>query len=71
MNDILDPNHNEYLGDGVYASYDGYQVWLAVNHHANKVIALEADVYGNLKKYVEKIYQANVLFTTPVEGTSQ
>jgi hypothetical protein len=23
---------DEYLGDGVYASFDGFQVWLAVNH---------------------------------------
>ena len=28
-----------YLGDGVYASFDGFQIWLAVNHHENKVSA--------------------------------
>jgi hypothetical protein len=28
---------DKYLGDGVYASFNGYQIWLAVNHHENKV----------------------------------
>ena len=28
-----------YLGDGVYAEFDGYQIWLAANHRENKVIA--------------------------------
>lgn len=30
-----------HLGDGVYLSYDGWQYWLAVNHHENRVVALE------------------------------
>ena len=29
---------DRYLGDGVYASFDGYQVWLAANHHDEKNI---------------------------------
>jgi len=41
-----------YLGDGVYVSFDGYQIWLAVNHHENKVIALEPDVFARLCEYV-------------------
>jgi sulfur transfer complex TusBCD TusB component (DsrH family) len=47
--------HNTYLGDGVYASFDGYQIWLAVNHHENNVVALDPDVFAQLCKYVEKI----------------
>ena len=43
--------NDEYLGDGVYASFDGYQIWLAANHHENKVIALELDVIYRLLKY--------------------
>jgi hypothetical protein len=27
----------EHLGDGVYASFDGYAIHLAVNHHMNTV----------------------------------
>lgn len=37
-----------YLGDGVYLSFDGYQLWLAANHHENRVIALEPGVFKNL-----------------------
>lgn len=33
-----------YLGDGVYISHDGWHVWLAANHHLNRVIALEPNV---------------------------
>lgn len=41
----------EHLGDGVYASFDGYQIWLAANHHKNKVIALEPAVFNRLVEY--------------------
>jgi len=40
-----------YLGDGVYASFDGYQIWLAANHHENVVIALEPAVLKRLVGY--------------------
>lgn len=26
-------NETQYLGDGVYARFDGYGVWLLANHH--------------------------------------
>ena len=44
-----------YLGDGVYASFDGYQIWLAVNDHRNKVVTLEPGVFNNLVEYSNKI----------------
>ena len=48
------PNSDDsYLGDGVYASYDGFQVWLAANHHENKVIALEPVVILALERYIK------------------
>jgi hypothetical protein len=43
--------NNTYLGDGVYASFDGFQVWLAVNNHENRVVALDPDVIRELLKY--------------------
>ena len=46
---------HEYLGDGVYASFDGYQIWLAANDHRNVVIALEPDVFAALVAYKERI----------------
>lgn len=51
-----------YLGDGVYASFDGYQVWLAANHHENKVIALESDVMRKLVEYSNDIYKTKLAF---------
>ena len=46
---------NEYLGDGVYASFDGYQIWLAANDHTNVVIALEPDVFERLIEYRDRL----------------
>jgi hypothetical protein len=51
-----------YLGDGVYASFDGYQIWLAVNHHANNVVALDPNVFSRLCEYVEMLKMSNVNF---------
>lgn len=45
----------QYLGDGVYASFDGYHINLAANHHLNHVIALEPEVIQTLKEYIIKI----------------
>jgi hypothetical protein len=50
------------LGDGVYASFDGYQIWLAVNHHANNVVALDPMVFDRLCEYVEMLKMSNVNF---------
>ena len=53
----LDPKklYAEYLGDGVYASFDGYQIWLSVNDHRNKVVALEGSVMLALIDYNDKL----------------
>ena len=47
--------NDEYLGDGVYVSWDGYQLWLAANHHDNKVVALEPEVLFQLIQYYNRI----------------
>lgn len=49
------PNHQTYLGDGVYVRFDGYQIWLAVNDHRNEVVALEPEVLTALNKFVEQL----------------
>jgi len=46
---------NKYLGDGVYASFDGYHINLAVNNHKNHAVALEPAVMRELIKYYEYI----------------
>lgn len=45
-----------YLGDGVYAAFDGFQIWLAVNHEENYVVALEPNVMKRLSQYADMIY---------------
>jgi hypothetical protein len=37
-----------HIGDGVYLSHDGYQFWLAVNDHNDRVVALEPAVVHRL-----------------------
>lgn len=44
-----------YIGDGVYVSFDGYQIWIAANDPANKVVALEPSVFDNLVKYSDSL----------------
>ena len=45
----------EYLGDAVYASHDGYQVWLRTGDGNNQRIALEPPVIAALVRYVERL----------------
>ncbi len=53
----MSENHQDaYLGDGVYASFDGYQIWLAVNHHTNKQIAIEPNVMNALLRYAQMVW---------------
>jgi hypothetical protein len=45
-----------YLGDAVYASYDGYQVWLHLNDHKSMgVIALNDQVMEMLNLYHKRV----------------
>jgi hypothetical protein len=57
MNPELLPER--YLGDGVYASFDGYQIWLRViglsGHHR---IALDESVLAALSQYAADLRQA-------------
>lgn len=46
---------DRYLGDGVYASFDGYQIWLAVNDHHNRIVALEPGVMERLFEYAASV----------------
>jgi hypothetical protein len=48
-----------YIGDGVYASFDGYQIWLAANHHENKVVALEPEVMNSLIRFADSVFKPN------------
>ena len=53
--------HNQHLGDGVYASFDGYHVWLAANHRGNRsLIALEPSVLDNLHGYIASLIAGEI-----------
>ena len=45
-----------YLGDGVYANFDGYHVILTTENgiETTNIVYLEEDVYLALSKYAEK-----------------
>jgi len=47
----------EYLGDGVYAIFDGYGIWLHANDHENPTdrIYLESPVYDALVRFDQRV----------------
>ena len=45
-----------YLGDGLYASFDGWQVVLRAPHeHGDHIVALEPNVMAALQSYLEAL----------------
>jgi hypothetical protein len=47
-------NDNEvYLGDAVYASFDGYQIWLRTGDGNNQRIAVDPAVFDALQEYAK------------------
>lgn len=61
---------HEYLGDGVYASFDGYHIWLKTGSHDNpdNKIALEPSVYAALMRYHAKLVAAAMKAQQAAEG---
>jgi hypothetical protein len=59
VSDIIEPR---YLGDGVYASFDGYHIWLQTDshleHEATNRIALEPEVFTALVQYQTAVNRA-------------
>lgn len=49
----------DYLGDGVYALYDGFGIWLHANDHKNPTdrIYLEPNVLDSLNHFDERCTQ--------------
>ena len=46
-----------YLGDGVYASFDGYHIWLTTSdgYSSTNRIALEPPVYNELITFAQSL----------------
>lgn len=51
----MPPLPRTYLGDGVYASFDGYQIWLETEREeGTHQIALDVHTYKALVEYAAK-----------------
>jgi hypothetical protein len=52
---MVTPVSDEYLHDGVYASFDGYHIWLDLRGQGSPDrIALEPRVFRELLRYAAK-----------------
>lgn len=56
----MKPGVKVYLGDGAYAKFDGFGIWLTTENgiEATNEIYLEPEVYAALVAFVEKIRSA-------------
>ena len=53
----MELNEDRYIGDGVYASYDGYHLVLRTGSHTSvdNVVYLDAQVRDALREILEKM----------------
>ena len=51
------PYFNHYIGDGVYASFDGYQIKLSVKRDHEERIYLEPEVFLSLLEFARKYWE--------------
>ena len=54
---MTEPDRKEtYLGDGLYVSFDGWQIWLrAPRQDGDHKVALEPEVFTSLLLWAEKL----------------
>lgn len=59
-----------YIGDGVYANYDGFHILLRKNSHENEEseIALEPDVFHVLVNFAQALFFKKVSDETKEES---
>lgn len=60
-----------YIGDGVYVSYDGYHICIAVNHHLNHAVSLEPEVFMRLLKYASEKFEAEQAFEDGIKEAQE
>jgi hypothetical protein len=62
MNEDERKNHS-YIGDGVYAQWDGFGFWLRANHHTDEQctdkIYIEPSVLNSLNQFHEHLTRKN------------
>ena len=59
---------DEYIGDGVYLTDDGYQLWLAVGDRTNQVVALDISTFSIL---IERGTERFIAMNTPDPNQSE
>lgn len=51
--------YEDYLGDGLYVDFDGYQIWLAANDRVGGMptdkVALEPGVLRSFEGYIKRM----------------
>jgi hypothetical protein len=54
---VKDYGHKQYLGDGAYAHFDGYHIWVTAEdgYTTTNEVALEPDVWKALLAYVDEL----------------
>lgn len=57
--------YEEYLGDGLYADYDGFQIILSANdrvggENSTDKVALEPRVVSNFESYIKKLREKRI-----------
>lgn len=56
---MIEPRH---IGDGVYASFDGYQIWLGLRP-GQQMIALDDQAFAGLLDYRKDLVERIKAFT--------
>ena len=52
----MEGRDKEYLGDGLYACHDGYNIWLSTERDGREhAVALEPEVIAALNDYVARL----------------
>ena len=52
----MNNEYQDYIGDGVYVSFDGYQICVAVNDPENVVAYFEPQVFAALVRYADRVW---------------
>lgn len=60
-----------YLGDAVYVSFDGYQIWLRTGDGNNQRIALDPYVFRDLQKYIANIENEYIMNKVSNPGSDE
>jgi hypothetical protein len=63
MNSLIDSSREpEYLGDGLYAEFDGWQIRLYAHNgiHATHQVFLEPETLAAFLRYIEKLKGATL-----------